>query len=161
MTSGEPTAEDRRRDLAADLATCDAATGGDWFAWVREEVPASMGGQPYGNVQGPRRVCVDRAELFAPADAVFMAAARYGWPAAIRRLMWAEAILDAPRVALFADGREPTTNERHLLNLLEWRAKEAAEAKAEVARLQGIIDGLAARVAGQSELLSRRAENPP
>ena len=29
----------------------------------------------------------------------------------------------------FADGRQPTENERHLSNLLSWRQKEAAEAK--------------------------------
>lgn len=29
----------------------------------------------------------------------------------------------------FADGRKPTDNERHLMNLMSWRQKEAAEAK--------------------------------
>ena len=72
-----------------------------------------------------------------------------------------EAIVNAPAVALFADGREPTQNERHLLSLLSWREKEAAEAKAEAQRLQGIIEGLADRVAAQSELLSCKAEGTP
>lgn len=45
-------------------------------------------------------------------------------------------IISTPRTALFADGRQPTTNERHLLNLLDWRTKEAAEAAAEAARLE-------------------------
>ena len=52
-----------------------------------------------------------------------------------------QAILDQPVVMLFADGREPTTNERHLRNLLSWRMKEAEEAKAEAARLRAIIEG--------------------
>jgi hypothetical protein len=41
----------------------------------------------------------------------------------------------------FFDGREPTDNERHLLNLLSWREKENAEMKAELARLRGEPDG--------------------
>lgn len=77
---------------------------------------------------------------------------------AIRRAIHAEAILNAPAVVMFADGREPTRNERHLINLLSWREKEAAEAKTEVVRLQRIIDGLVDRVAAQSDLLSQRAE---
>ncbi len=40
-------------------------------------------------------------------------------------------ILEAPQIALFADGREPTENERHLLNLLSWRQQEAVDARAE------------------------------
>lgn len=40
---------------------------------------------------------------------------------------------------IFADGREPTTNERHLFNLLTWREHEARELKREVDRLKQII----------------------
>lgn len=76
-----------------------------------------------------------------------------------------QSILDQPVVMLFADGREPTRNERHLRNLLAWRMKEAEEAKveagivraelanskAEVTRLRSIIErdrtGLAAGLA--------------
>jgi len=47
-----------------------------------------------------------------------------------------QAILDQPVTMLFADGREPTRNERHLRNLLSWRMKEAEEAKAEAASLR-------------------------
>jgi hypothetical protein len=39
--------------------------------------------------------------------------------------------------------------------------KSAGDQAAEVQRLQRIIDGLAARVAAQAELLARRAERPP
>jgi hypothetical protein len=73
----------------------------------------------------------------------------------------ARAALEASRKMLFADGREPTENERHLFNLLTWRDAEATDLKADVARLQGIVNGLAARVVAQSELLSRRAEKSP
>lgn len=62
-----------------------------------------------------------------------------------------QAILDQPVVMLFADGREPTRNERHLRNLLAWRTKEAEEAKAEATRLRTLIErdrtGLAAGLA--------------
>lgn len=37
---------------------------------------------------------------------------------------------------VFADGREPTTNERHLFNLLTWREHEAQGLKEEIARLR-------------------------
>lgn len=56
-----------------------------------------------------------------------------------------ETILHAPRVALFADGREPTTNERHLLNLLEWRMRETRHAQQECDRLLGVIADMAKR----------------
>lgn len=45
-------------------------------------------------------------------------------------------IIDKPRVMLFADGREPTKNERHLVNLLEWRELESRRAKEDVANLR-------------------------
>jgi DNA anti-recombination protein RmuC len=44
--------------------------------------------------------------------------------------------------AMFADGREPSENERHLLNLLSWREREAREAKADNARLRSEWNGL-------------------
>jgi hypothetical protein len=66
--------------------------------------------------------------------------------------------VDASRKMLFADGRAPTENERHLFNLLTWREAEAVDLRADVVRLQTIVNGLAARVVAQSELLSKRAE---
>lgn len=49
--------------------------------------------------------------------------------AILRRALYAEAILNAPRVMLFADGREPTKNERHLFNLLTWAQHECRKQK--------------------------------
>lgn len=43
-----------------------------------------------------------------------------------------QAIFDAPRVMMFADGREATTNERHLCNLMEWARKDQLRAKEEL-----------------------------
>jgi hypothetical protein len=124
----EPTADDLSRDLAADMATCDAATGGPWIDMGDTEPYA---GQVIATPGGKSLTVVfDSPEMDdRPDDRRFAVEAREGWPAAIRRALAAEAILDAPLVALFADGRQPTTNERHLLHLLSWREKEAAEAK--------------------------------
>lgn len=68
------------------------------------------------------------------------------------------ATFTAPSPMLFADGREPTTNERHLANLLSWREAEARQMKEDIDRLREIIRGLADCVAAQSELLTARAE---
>jgi hypothetical protein len=49
---------------------------------------------------------------------------------------------------------------KHALRVLRLRAvdaKEAPDLQAEVQRLQGIVDGLTARVAAQAELLEGRA----
>jgi len=43
------------------------------------------------------------------------------------------AVLTAEPVMHFADGRQPSENERHLYNLLSWREKEAEQAKADLA----------------------------
>lgn len=61
-------------------------------------------------------------------------------------------------VAVFADGRKPTDNERHLIHLLAWREQEAITRSQEIIRLRGIIDSLALRCHSQSELLTKHAE---
>ncbi len=158
----EATADDLSRDLAADLATCDAATGGPWIYPVPLcKTIESVGALRKGIYRAVAKSLLSyKSSDQCEADARMIAASREGWPVAIRRALAAEAIINAPVVALFADGREPTTNERHLLNLLSWREREAAEAATEVKRLQAIIEGLSDRVAVQSELLSARAEKP-
>ncbi len=42
----------------------------------------------------------------------------------------------ASQPMLFADGREPSENERHLANLLAWRGREAAQLKDEIRLLR-------------------------
>lgn len=91
-----------------------------------------------------------------------------GWPAAVRLAFTARkeadqlreqiAALTAEPVMHFADGRQPTENERHLFNLLSWREAEARQLHTEIQGLRQIIEGLSDRVAAQSELLSKRAE---
>lgn len=88
-----PTAEDVARDLDADLKACDGASPGPWFAWCLASVSACSVGERYGGLQGPKRVAVGRELLFAPEDAAFIAGAREGWPAAVRRAKAAEAML--------------------------------------------------------------------
>lgn len=46
------------------------------------------------------------------------------------------AVLDDPTPMVFADGREPTTNERHLRNLLSWRDLEARRTREELAHVR-------------------------
>jgi hypothetical protein len=100
------------RDFAADLALCDAATPGPWFAWVRKVQSGSEpGGEDYGDVGGvrrvpvdrSRRVPVDRSRLLSPEDAAFIAAARAGWPAAIREVLRLRAMYAAPAASRHAD----------------------------------------------------------
>jgi len=66
-----------------------------------------------------------------------------------------QAILDAPVVMLFADGREPTTNERHLANLLSWRQQEVTEAKVEAGLLRAELASVKAEVARLRTLIER------
>ncbi len=78
------------RDLEADLAICEAATAGPW-TWQSWEHDRD-------------RVLIE-TELFLVADAMsiseedaeFIAAAREGWPYAIRRALEAEAEADRLR----------------------------------------------------------------
>jgi hypothetical protein len=46
------------------------------------------------------------------------------------------AVLDDPTPMVFADGREPTANERHLRNLLSWRDLEARRVREELAHVR-------------------------
>lgn len=46
--------------------------------------------------------------------------------AEVKRL---QAVIDTPAKMVFADGREPTENERHLWNLLTWREADLAKQK--------------------------------
>jgi hypothetical protein len=74
-----------KRDLTADLSICDAACRGPW---VVDENVASQIRQP--NVSNRRRITLP-PDANGFADATFIAAARTGWPEAIRRALAAEA----------------------------------------------------------------------
>lgn len=81
------------RDLAADLALCEAATPGPWRyedgdVNRRDPRPAVLTYFDYE--EGEWFIHADFADK---DDAIFSAAAREGWPIAIRRAMAAEAKL--------------------------------------------------------------------
>ncbi|WP_178023068.1 hypothetical protein [uncultured Paenibacillus sp.] len=73
-----------KRDLAADLALCEAATPGPWF----------VGGGPANEIRQPngsrRRRITTPPDADGIKDASFIAEAREGWPHAIRRAISAE-----------------------------------------------------------------------
>lgn len=133
---------DAKRDLAADLLICEAATPGPWhygsddwrgnvqdrFWFVSGETDEDVEGRT--TAVGVLRV--ERNPTSHPVcenNARFVAAAREGWPHAIRRAQAGEA----------AEAR-------------------VAELEAEVADLRERYAAACDRIAAQSELLSRRAE---
>jgi hypothetical protein len=91
MTTTEPTPEDLGRDLAADLSLCAAAAPGPWR---QSQHLTSLDPSHWcipilaGEVEMPAH-CYGRR--YRNANAAFIAAAREGWPAALRRLMALEA----------------------------------------------------------------------
>lgn len=115
--STKPTEEDLKRDLGAYLSECRRFAAQTAFnhAAAAGDLALTPSGTGY-------------PEFLADAPVVA--------ESACRRALFAEAILSAPLVALFGDGRQPTENERHLLNLLSWREHENARLKAELQHLR-------------------------
>lgn len=56
------------------------------------------------------------------------------------------AVINTPSAMVFADGREPTENERHLWNLLTWREADLAKQKEQTAYFQRLCDEAAAKL---------------
>jgi hypothetical protein len=106
----EPTPEDLSRDLAAELALCGEATPGPWVypvpgATSAEAIGAALPAAPgHPRRRGTRVVATSRLAFKSSrqceADAVFIAAAREGWPAALRRALAAEAEVARLRATL-------------------------------------------------------------
>src|SRR5262245_7657798 len=95
-----PTNADRARDLAADLALCETATPGPWYTvelpWRAQGCGTYVvAGNPDPHVGRPVLDSIEIDEWDAEeegpdysqsdSDLAFAAAARTGWPAAIRR----------------------------------------------------------------------------
>ncbi|CAM3745438.1 hypothetical protein COLU111180_06365 [Cohnella lubricantis] len=79
------------RDLEADLAICEAATPGPWN---KEGSEVWRRGTGYTDSEdGHKWIC----DAFKAENAQLIAAAREGWPYAIRRAMEAEAEVDRLR----------------------------------------------------------------
>jgi hypothetical protein len=93
MTSTEPTPE----DLARDLAICDEATPGPWRA-ERDALGHWRILWPHSRNGSIAR----KGKVFSDEDAAFIAAAREGWPAALRRLAALEAEVAALKARLAA-----------------------------------------------------------
>ncbi|MNO32460.1 hypothetical protein D3C76_224490 [compost metagenome] len=78
------------RDLEADQAICEAATPGPWQIGTQDCVV-----QDFWDVDGSRQLIFDaKHPLNFKADTIFTAAARTGWPEAIKRALAAEERVD-------------------------------------------------------------------
>lgn len=132
--SEKPTPDDLTRDLAADLALCEAASEGPWSHGLDLDPPDSgietaNGGcvahiQDHGNVNTVART----GEEFSHADARFVAASREGWPAAIRRSLTVEADVELWHAATL-DREE----------IIERQAAEVERLRAELSRVRAIL----------------------
>ena len=99
LDQGEPPCEPKR-DLNEDLAICNAATQGPWVYSEGLYVVKNVTGDSF------EWDADFVAEAGAEEDAAFIAAAREGWPHAIRRAQAAEAEVDRLREFLRKVSRE-------------------------------------------------------
>lgn len=99
LDQGEPPCEPKR-DLNEDLAICNAATQGPWVYSEGLYVVKNVTGDSF------EWDADFVAEAGAEEDAAFTAAAREGWPHAIRRAQAAEAEVDRLREFLRKVSRE-------------------------------------------------------
>jgi hypothetical protein len=122
------------RDFAADLALCEAARPGPWLFEGREGSHVGVScpsGDVYGYLHDPDTQ--DFVDAQVVADWRFIAAAREGWPAAIREVLQLRAVVDG-----YAAGFDTQHEEIERLRALHAHACE--------------------RIVGQSDQLSRTAE---
>lgn len=100
----------KTRNLRADLAVCNAATPGPWLV----DSPSNQVRQPKGS---KRRRITTPPDASGIKDAAFIAAAREGWPEAIRRALAAEA--EVERLTRFIESESEcaieTAQEREVL----------------------------------------------
>jgi hypothetical protein len=156
----KPTEDDLKRDAAADLAVCEAATEGPW-AW---EHPPNRSREPQpapsiisGGAYTPAHCYGDNF-----ADAEFIAVARTALPAWIRRAQAAEAEVGLLRGAIEAqDGRERAAGAACGVPYEEHGCDWPNAVAEEVARLRHIITGhekggalMAAGMESQCELMA-------
>lgn len=116
-----------KRNLAADLALCEAATPGPWSEHTNRH--PEIGGQPWGwlNAKGGAQIGTwsgSRNRNY-DADNRFIVAAREGWPYAIRRAIEAEAEVARLRTAL-------ETAQFHLYREQHMSATDVVDAALEV-----------------------------
>jgi hypothetical protein len=140
-----------RRDLDADLAVCDAATAGPWVVDPEHNEPPFICSQA-----GPPRMPVLWGHWHpTPANVVFAAAAREGWPAAILRAKAAEAELAKLRFDTMTSWRDcpecgesrphhPASSFMACADCRETRRRRLGELEAEVERLKTRVEELEA-----------------
>ena len=117
---------ENKRDLAADLAICEAATAGPWRRLTKyEQAVVGEGMMDVITARGDDMAHVD----IEPDDERFIIEAREGWPEAIRRALAAEA-----EVARLKDENYELTLERAYIQ--DGYETEVERLKAEVARLK-------------------------
>jgi hypothetical protein len=112
----KPTDDDLKRDAAADLAVCEAATPGPWQRRDREIVDAryhfctEIEGNPViwqGKQEGATPVCkLYSGFVWFEGDCAFVPMARTALPAWIRRARAAEAEVARLRAALLGQNHE-------------------------------------------------------
>jgi hypothetical protein len=86
-----------KRDLAADLSLCNAATPGPWHSAVIGTPRISV----WYKVMGGETLKDVSERIDSREDAQFIAAARQGWPDAIEQAMAAES--EVERLTLISD----------------------------------------------------------
>lgn len=94
-----------KRDLQADLALCEAATAGPWFASGEDERPIVAERESVVTARGSELAYVS----IACEDEEFIAESREGWPEALCRAIAAEAEverLDARYQSMFSRALE-------------------------------------------------------
>jgi hypothetical protein len=139
-----PSAQDRSRDLEADLGVCERATPGPW---QHEE----------GYVIGAGDVPI--AELLQPMgahgrrDGEMLALSRTAWPAALRRALAAEAKLE--RLPQQPEEAKPEPLDEQPAQALQPSALPQDEAEAELAGLRQQLAEAEQRQAGLWETIQR------
>lgn len=89
----KPSEDDLRRDLAADLLAFGRAAPGPWSHSPQKGIPGHCYVAQVWDRDGETLAAIEPTdqEEGASAVAAFVAAARDGWPAAVRRALFAEA----------------------------------------------------------------------
>ena len=111
----KPTAEDLARDLEADLAVCEKAPPPPWVKTQIGHFEGNPDWCEYEVVSPEGPVCGNQSCYPPPASHVEMdmiAAARSGWPAAIRRARAAEAEVERLRKELYAIADQPLNDDQ-------------------------------------------------
>ena len=144
---------DKKRDLHADLALCEAATPGPWEYHGRGYTGVAVwraGGPGHGSIAELSPVNFGDKRQWAECEnnARFIAEAREGWPHAIRRALEAEAERDELRKIVSSECPIDALDIVESLRVEKWHTQERiAELEAEIERLKAQIEEMKDEVA--------------